>query len=893
MILPSQLSHYRLLDKLGEGGMGVVFKAQDLRLDRTVALKILPPDRVADQEKKLRFVQEAKAASALNHPNIVTIHEIGQDQGMDFLVMEWVDGQTLEQVVPGTGLRVPELLRLGVQIADGIAAAHAAGVAHRDIKPSNIMVSGAGHVKILDFGLAKLTERSESSAEEKTRPASPRTAEGAILGTVAYMSPEQAEGRKVDLRTDIFSFGALLYEMACGRRAFAGESPAATLGAVIHKEPRPLGELAPELPMELRRLIERCLRKDRTRRLQSMADVKVALLDLKEESDTGRLTAASAAAAQPRRGWLLPAACGVALLAGVGGTLAWTSRGSKADASFNPVLTQLTRDSGLTYQPALSPDGKLLAYASNRADPANLDIWVQQLAGGQPVRLTRHTAADTRPLFSPDGTVIYFLSERPEGSIWAIPALGGEERLVYNRRMVMHMILSPDGKDLIFNPRLQMGEPARASRLSTVTGAVHALDAPLHWFVPIAWMAEGETLIGIGRRERALTSSITDGTMYAASLRGDTATELRLPSGEPLLWNGRGVRLRGGHLFLGEGDALTEYSLSRSWKLEGPVRRWARFPGATLQFDVAGESIVAATLSGVTDLWSLPVRANEGKVTGPPERLTNDEAVDWWPSLSASGRLMLYTSDRRGSRDVWARDLVTGKESQVTATPVFERRATVSPDGRRMAYEVSGTVSSIYVREVAGGEPKLVCKACGLPTWTPDSARVVYWDSEPIRFHTFDLTTGARKPLVSHPKLSVQNARVSPDGRWVSFHLPDREQTTRLYIAPLHDGSAGPATEWMDISGGRPSYTGWWAPDGNLLYFLASQSLNEIHAQRLDPATKQRKGEPFVVFAAPPGFVFSNVGVAGYSLSQDRMVLSMQQSKANLWLIEPPPAARR
>ncbi len=367
---------------------------------------------------------------------------------------------------------------------------------------------------------------------------------------------------------------------------------------------------------------------------------------------------------------------------------------------------------------------------------------------------------------------------------------------------------------------------------------------------------------------------------------------LRLPSGEPLAWNGRGVRLRGDRLFLGEGDALNEYSLSRSWKLEGPVRRWARFPGSMLQFAVAGQSIVAATLAGVTDLWSLPVRANEGKVTGPPERLTNDEAVEWWPSLSAFGRLMLYTSNRRGNREIWVRDLVTGKESQATATPDFERRATISPDGRRMAYEVSGAVSSLYVRDVAGGEPKLVCKACGLPTWTPDSARVVYWDGEPIRFHTFDLATGARKTLVSHPTLSIQNARISPDGLWVSFHLPDRQQATRMYISPLHDRSAGPVAEWIDVSEGRSIRHAWWSPDGNLLYVLSSRSYDGIYAQRLDPATKRSKGEPFLVFSPPPGFEFSDVGAAGFSLSQDRLVLSMQQSKSNLWLIEPPEAKR-
>ena len=241
------ISHYEIIEKLGEGGMGVVYKARDTHLDRFVAIKMLPPEKVADAERKRRFVQEAKSASALNHPNIITIHDIASDNGLDFIAMEYVPGKALNQLIARKGLPLVEALRYAVQIADALATAHAAGIIHRDLKPGNVMVSGApercGLVKVLDFGLAKLADKGNSSDREFTasmhQDDTPASGEGSIVGTVSYMSPEQAEGKKVDARSDIFSFGALLYEMVTGRRAFQGDSRLSTLSAILREEPKP------------------------------------------------------------------------------------------------------------------------------------------------------------------------------------------------------------------------------------------------------------------------------------------------------------------------------------------------------------------------------------------------------------------------------------------------------------------------------------------------------------------------------------------------------------------------------------------------------------------------------------------------------------------------------
>src|ERR1017187_6436205 len=233
------LGHYSIVEKLGEGGMGVVYKARDSRLKRFVALKVLPPEKVTDPERKQRFVQEARSASALNHPNIVTVHDIDQSDGVDFIAMEYVEGKTLSELIGRKGLKLNEALKYAIQIADALAKAHAAGIVHRDLKPGNVMVTADGQVKVLDFGLAKLAE-GQVRPEDSTRTLQPSTELGVIVGTASYMSPEQAEGKKVDARSDIFSFGSLLYEMLTGRRAFRRDTPALTLAAILHMEPPPL-----------------------------------------------------------------------------------------------------------------------------------------------------------------------------------------------------------------------------------------------------------------------------------------------------------------------------------------------------------------------------------------------------------------------------------------------------------------------------------------------------------------------------------------------------------------------------------------------------------------------------------------------------------------------------
>ncbi|MEO8054452.1 MAG: serine/threonine-protein kinase, partial [Acidobacteriota bacterium] len=342
-MIGTTLSHYRILEKVGEGGMGVVYRALDTRLDRTVALKVLRPETVGDPERKWRFVREAKAASALNHPHIVTIHDVDADQGVDFMVMEYVEGTPLNQLIPAGGLPVRDAVDIAARIASALGAAHAAGIVHRDVKPANVVVGPGGRVKVLDFGLAKLVERGsgpDDMTTDSTATAASiveRTREGVILGTVAYMSPEQAEGKPLDARSDVFSLGAVMHEMLTGRRPFQGDSYLRTLTAILRDAPPPLGTVRPDVPAALEKLVTRSLAKRPEDRFANAGDV---------EKELAALGGSSAVAGSPRPFWKRPAfvltACVLLAAAGVAAwRIAETSRVNRVREKTLPEIGRL------------------------------------------------------------------------------------------------------------------------------------------------------------------------------------------------------------------------------------------------------------------------------------------------------------------------------------------------------------------------------------------------------------------------------------------------------------------------------------------------------------------------------------------------------------------------
>jgi eukaryotic-like serine/threonine-protein kinase len=444
----TRLGSYEIVSIIGAGGMGEVYRARDTRLERTVALKALPADKLGDEERKRRFLAEARAASALNHPNIVSIHDLAAAHGADFLVMEYVSGRTLEDAIPKKGLRLNEALRYATQIADALAAAHEAGIVHRDLKPGNIMVTPNGTIKLLDFGLAKLVERDAWRSGDATRTVA--TVDGTIAGTVSYMSPEQAEAKPLDGRSDIFSFGCVLYEMLTGHRAFQGESAMSTLSAVLRSEPKPVTLLAPDLPRDVERVIKRCLRKDPDRRFQTARDLKVALQELLDESASGILAAPAPTSNPNLRMWV---GAGALILIVATGLALWLGMQTRQPPGPAMVESQVTAYEGFERDPAFSPDGNQVAFVWNR-DGANSDIYVRLIGAGQPVQLTNTPEPEFSPAWSPDGRWIAFLrGGLQNASLFVMPSIGGGERKVAESGPAgfigWTVRWSPDGKWLL------------------------------------------------------------------------------------------------------------------------------------------------------------------------------------------------------------------------------------------------------------------------------------------------------------------------------------------------------------------------------------------------------------------------------------------------------------
>ena len=478
------LAHYQIIGPIGAGGMGEVYKAQDTLLGRAVALKVLPPHLVRNDERTRRFVQEARSASSLNHPNIVTIYEIGHAplttveggaaasaDPIHFIAMELIEGVTLKSKIydPSTNLRT--LLVYLAQAAEGLAKAHAAGIVHRDLKPENIMVSADGFVKVLDFGLAKLVTPQEfSEAHTRTLPVRDETGEGVILGTVAYMAPEQVQGKTADHRSDIFAIGTILYEAATRRRPFVADSDVEVMHKILHDKPEAVADINPAVPAELRRTIRRCLAKEPERRFQSMKDVAIELGEIVEEFE--QLSAASAisssgsgTAATPRvvrnvsRTWKAAMALGaMAVVAGLtfaGYRVSQRGATTAGPVSFESMKIRPLTSSGRVFRaPAISPDGKYVAYVTR--DENGFALWVRQVATGSDVRiLPQRPTQITGLMFSPDGNYVYFAGG-DEGSanmvyswLYVVPALGGQPRKVLFD-VDTPVAFSPDGRQIAF-----------------------------------------------------------------------------------------------------------------------------------------------------------------------------------------------------------------------------------------------------------------------------------------------------------------------------------------------------------------------------------------------------------------------------------------------------------
>ena len=904
------LGNYRILDKLGSGGMGEVYKARDTRLDRLVAIKILRRDRIADAGRKLRFIQEAKSASALNHPNIVTVYDIFQYEGMDCLVMEYVAGKTLYALIPRRGMRWNEAVGIAAQLAEGLGKAHSAGIVHRDIKPSNVMVQAGGPVKILDFGLAKLTE-SERSEGDTTLTVGPVTEEGTAMGTVNYMSPEQAQGKAVDSRSDIFSFGALLYEMLTGRHAFQQDSTIGTLASILHSEPPPLA--SPGVPRALLRILYRCLEKNPADRWQDMSDVQRLLEDLSREdgpsADTESGPPAAGAGRRRRFGWpAMAAACVTGVLLAYALLRAWSGAGASTGPS-SAVLRMVTADSGLTGYPAISRDGKLIAFASDRARKDNLDIWVQQVGGREPIQLTSDPADESDPAFSPDGTMIAFRSEKNGGGIYVAPALGGSPILL--APLGRNPRFSPDGRWVAYSAGGEaVSNPGSAGVfiVNSGGGVPRAIHPEMATATNPVWSPRSDRLLVLGRRDAKapalaeldwwilpLDGGVPERTGAYARIDRQKLLHSPFPQGlpVPLDWRNEGGDRILFSAALGEAVNLWEIPLLGT----GPARRLTMGPGTHGHAGWSGDGrrLVFAAEDLNFDIWLQPLDRTTGDARGPLQRLTDDATEELMPSMSWDAGKIAYVSQQPEGWSLRIRNGASGEDSTVLSSPTRMTAARLSGDGTRILY--TGTAYDLLSIPSAGGPVEKLCDRCGSVMGVSlDGRQVLYEPVENEDGLMYD--SGGRATvkfaLRASPDLILSSSRFSRDGKWIAFHaLRNATATAQIWIAPNGPRYPVPPADWIPVTdGSKLERDPAWSSDGRFLYFLSERDgFRCIWARPLNPVTKRPTGEAFAVrHFHSARFSLRHVGSQGYltglTAADGALVFSMGELKGNVWLEE-------
>ena len=784
----TRLGPYEVLSPLGAGGMGEVYLARDTRLGREVAIKVLPEGVARDSDRLKRFEKEARSTSALNHPNIVTIYEIGTEGGVSYIAMERVEGATLRELLAGGPLPTKKILSIATQVAEGLAKAHAAGIVHRDLKPENLMVTPDGFVKILDFGLAKLAGPPEASGEGSIAPTvSGGTEPGMVMGTVAYMSPEQAVGKPLDFRSDQFSLGAVLYEMAAGRRPFERLTRPETLTAILREEPEPLSSAALATPAPLRWIVERCLAKDPDERYASTRDLARDLSQM-----AARLSSMSApgpAAAAPRKKSL--ARAGLVLLglalgllaAGVAARVRGLGRTEPP-----PRLTRATFSPGLQEQPAFSPDGKLLAYVTD--DRGNLDIVVQPRGGGPPIRVAATDSDEAQPAWSPDGTKIAFCSARDHGGrlsvvlgqealtelvdgrggdLFIAPALGGTAvKLVEDG---YYPAWSPDGTHIVFQSN--RGGKWDLWTISADGGAPARLTNDTEFDYQPSWSPDGKW-IAYGSGTAGVTNVRVVPAAGGAPLElTHGATFVLHPSWSP---GGRSIV----YSALDNVTNLWELPVSDG-RAAGAPRRVTLGGGQDVDAAVShdGKSIAFATTRTNGDIWELSLPS------GTLRQVTSETTLEQYPELSPDGKTLLAESDRTGQLAIWTLDLSGRFREQVSR--IEPTGAHWSPDGRQVSYLLGGTIRLHPLGNVSGVDTGV--RASTAPPFSPDGTMLALSAPGDPGLAVYTISSRAVRRLGTVPGASgVDDATWSPDAGALVAHA-QKAMTRELWTFPA-DGSA-------------------------------------------------------------------------------------------------------
>ncbi|MGB6470717.1 MAG: LpqB family beta-propeller domain-containing protein [Candidatus Acidiferrales bacterium] len=843
------ISHYRILEKLGSGGMGVVYAAEDLKLGRRVALKFLPPEFASDPVAVERFQREARAASALNHPNICTIYEIDQQNGQWFIAMELLEGLPLNEKLLAGPLPNGPLLDLAIQTADALDTAHAKGILHRDIKPANIFITTRGQAKIMDFGLAKMTPSLRRVAEgagvltaASTAANDPLsgpdflTSPGSTLGTVAYMSPEQARGEELDGRSDLFSFGSVLYEMASGQRAFPGNSSAVIFEAILNRTSGPVAPINPAVPGDFDRLLQKALEKDRDFRYQTAGEMRADLKRMKRDTESGKapssakIIASSAGAGSaesefepaPRksREHIFAAVAVLAVLVTlVIAALFFEHLHHHAVVASLPAMKSapLLGLPGRKLDPAFSADGNQVAFAWDGSVPDGvMDLYVKIVGAGSPLRLTSGEGDVASPTWSPDGRYLAYLrASEPGAGLYMVPALGGHEREIDSfpasgPQTWSGLDYSPAGDSLIFPYSEAINEPAGLFWASVDSGEKTRLTTPSAHdrlagdsFPRIS--PDGRTIAFV----RATSHFVED--LYVMPVQG----------GEPRRLTFDNTQISGVS-WTPDGSAIVFASAraggSSIWRVsaEGgaPVNQGLRADIINgLDVSWQGNRIVYATDLRDTNIWRAEL-ANGGHEGRNPVELIASSRQDYSGQFSPNGKRIAFTSDRSGSTEIYVCDADGSNTVQLTdfggpqaGSPRW------SPDGRWVVFDSRSTGSSqLFIVSADGGAPRQLTSGeadSNMPYWAKDGSWV---------FYSCD-TTGRDQICRISPQGGAI-AQVTQDGGYMPMESPDGRFLYYFKNMELWRMPAGGGSEAL-VFAPPISQHRRWVPGDKGIYFLA------------------------------------------------------------------------